>query len=445
MRKAIGSIAVLALLATFIYGHAAGPDPRHTGAPGDDPLACATSGCHTGTPINGGGGNVALNFQNGLTYTPGVQQTFSLVVTDSKAKAYGFQMTARLESNLSNGQAGDFTAGSQQLVLCDNGSLKGSKGCAQNSPVQFIEHSAPFSSNTISITWTPPGSNMGNVRIYVAANAANHDGTSSGDHIYTANYTLTPQSGGSGNRPTISSVVNGASFQTGIESGSWSTIFGTNLSTTTRIWNTDTEIINGMLPTSLDGVSVMVNNKPAAIYFISPAQINFQAPDDSSLGPVSVTVTNSNGTSDSAVAQLQRDAPGFFMFDPQGRKYVAALVANSDGTATFLGPPGLFGTSVTSRPAKAGEILELYGTGFGPTNPAVPSLQVFSGAAPDIDKVSITIGGIMAQVQFAGITGAGLYQLNVVVPATVSTGDQKIVATVNSLRTPDGAYVTITK
>jgi uncharacterized protein (TIGR03437 family) len=374
-----------------------------------------------------------------------VQQTFSLVVTDSKAKAYGFQMTARLESNLSNGQAGDFTAGAQQLVLCDNGSLKGSKGCPQNSPVQFIEHSAPFSSNTISITWTPPASNLGNVHIYVAANAANHDGTSLGDHIYTANYTLTPQSAGGGMRPTISSVVNGASFQTGIESGSWSTIFGSNLSTTTRIWNTDTEIINGMLPTSLDGVSVMVNNKPAAIYFISPTQINFQSPDDSSLGPVSVTVTNSNGTSDSAVAQLQRDAPGLFMFDPQGRKYVAALVANSDGTATFLGPPGLFGSSVTSRPAKAGEILELYGTGFGPTSPVVPSLQVFSGAAPDVDKVTITIGGITATVQFAGITGAGLYQLNVMVPTTISPGDQKIIATINSLRTPDGAFVTITK
>jgi uncharacterized protein (TIGR03437 family) len=374
-----------------------------------------------------------------------VQQTFSLVVTDSKAKAYGFQMTARLESNLSNGQAGDFTAGAQQLVLCDNGSLKGSKGCPQNSPVEFIEHSAPFSSNTISITWTPPASNLGNVHIYVAANAANHDGTSLGDHIYTANYTLTPQSAGGGMRPTISSVVNGASFQTGIESGSWSTIFGSNLSTTTRIWNTDTEIINGMLPTSLDGVSVMVNNKPAAIYFISPTQINFQSPDDSSLGPVSVTVTNSNGTSDSAVAQLQRDAPGLFMFDPQGRKYVAALVANSDGTATFLGPPGLFGSSVTSRPAKAGEILELYGTGFGPTSPVVPSLQVFSGAAPDVDKVTITIGGITATVQFAGITGAGLYQLNVMVPTTISPGDQKIIATINSLRTPDGAFVTITK
>src|SRR5229473_7243371 len=105
MRRTIGSIAALALLATFIYGHAAGPDPRHTGAPGDDPLACATSGCHTGTPLNGGGGNVVVNFPNGLTYTPGVQQQLTIVITDPVAKAWGFQMTARLDSNLSKGQA----------------------------------------------------------------------------------------------------------------------------------------------------------------------------------------------------------------------------------------------------------------------------------------------------------------------------------------------------
>jgi len=437
--KLIGGAVGVVLSAAIIYGYQTGPDPRHTGAPGDDPLACATSGCHVGTPLNGGGGNVALNFQNGMTYTPGVQQSFSIVITDPVAKAYGFQMTARLESNLANGQAGDFTAGTQQLVLCDDASFKGSKGCPASAPVQFIEHSAPFLTNTISVVWTPPASNAGNVHIYVAANAANHDGAETGDHIYTANYTLTPQSGGGGNAPVITAVVNGASFQPGIESGSWSTVFGTNLSATARIWNADTEIINGKLPTSLDGVSITVNNKPAAIYFISPTQINFQAPTDSALGPVSVTVSNANGTSAAAVAQLQRDAPGFFMFDPQARKYVAALVANSDGSATFLGPPSLFGSSVTTRPAKPGEVLELYGTGFGPTKPAVPSGQVFTGAAPASDKVTVTIGGVAATVQFAGITGAGLYQLNVAVPLTLSAGDQKIVATINSVRTPDGA------
>jgi uncharacterized protein (TIGR03437 family) len=245
-----------------------------------------------------------------------------------------------------------------------------------------------------------------------------------------------------GGKPAITAVVNGASFQPGIESGSWSTIFGTNLSTTTRNW--DGAIINGVLPLSLDNVSVMVNNKPAAIFFISSGQINFQAPDDTTTGAVNVTVTNSSGTSNSMVAQLQRDAPGFFMFDPQARRYVAALVANSDGSATFLGPPGLFGSSgAATRPAKPGEILELYGTGFGPTNPAVKSGLVVSSAAPNVDKVSIMIGGVDAPVQFAGITGAGLYQINVVVPATLTTGDQPIVATVNGLKTPDGAFVTI--
>jgi uncharacterized protein (TIGR03437 family) len=442
--KFITGMIGLVSSAALIRGFALGPDPRHTAAPGDDPLACASSSCHIGTPLNGGGGNVVVNFPDGLTYTPGVQQKLTIVITDPVAKAWGFQMSARLDSDLANGQAGDFTADPKtQLVLCEN-FFKTSKGCPANAQVQFIEHSSPFATNTIGVTWTPPTTDVGGVHIYVAANAANKDGSNIGDHIYTANYALTPKTT-STPKPTITAVVNGASFQPGIQSGCWSTIFGTNLSTTTRIWNTDTEIINGVLPLSLDNVKVTVNNKPAAIYFISPGQINFQAPDDTATGIVNVTVTNSSGTSTSMVAQLQRDAPGFFMFDPQGRRYVASLVANADGTATFLGPPGLFGSSgAATRPAKPGEILELYGTGFGPTNPAVKSGLVVTSAAPALDKVSVTIGGVDAEVQFAGVTGAGLYQINAVVPPTMTTGDQPIVATVNGLKTPDGAFVTIT-
>jgi uncharacterized protein (TIGR03437 family) len=613
--KFIFGLAATVSSAALIFGYATGPDPRYTGAPGDDQKACTTSGCHSDHALNSGGGNVVVNFPGGLNYTPGVQQTLTIVITDSVAKVWGFQMTARLDSNLSGGQAGDFTAGAQQFVLCENSSFKTSKGCPANAPVQFIEHNTPLKTNTISVTWTPPATDVGGVHIYVAANAANGDGNNTGDHIYTANYALTPKAAGppkpnitdispssvpkgspdqqltvngsgfvsgsivncnttklatvfvsatsltatipanllttvgaatitvtnpdasvsggvtftiasdlaitsvsptsvqagspgvqltitgkgfvSGSKvnfggaavpttfgsatsltanvpgnllatggtapitvsnpdgsvangpnfvitsqPFIGAVVNGASFQPGIESGSWSTIFGTNLSTTTRNW--DGAIIDGKLPLSLDNVSVMVNNKPAAIYFISPGQINFQSPDDTATGAVSVTVTNSGGTSPGMIAQLQRDAPGFFMFDPQGRKYVAALVANADGTATYLGPPGLFGSAgAVTRAAKPGEILELYGTGFGPTNPAVKSGLVVTGAAPAVDKVTITIGGLDAVVQFAGITGAGLYQINAVVPLNLTTGDQPIVAAVNGLKTPDGAFVTI--
>src|SRR5690348_266905 len=83
----------LAVIPVLLLAHALGPDPRHTGAPGDQ--TCAMSGCHLGTQLNGGGGSVVLSSSAGTTYTPGQQQTFTLTVTDSKARVYGFQMSAR--------------------------------------------------------------------------------------------------------------------------------------------------------------------------------------------------------------------------------------------------------------------------------------------------------------------------------------------------------------
>ena len=56
---------------------------------------------------------VAVFFQNGKSYVPGVPQTFTIVITDSAARVWGFQVTAHLESNLTGGQAGDFAASTQ--------------------------------------------------------------------------------------------------------------------------------------------------------------------------------------------------------------------------------------------------------------------------------------------------------------------------------------------
>src|SRR6185437_12090589 len=122
-----------------------GPDPRYTGAPGD--TTCANAGCHTGTALNGGGGGVQLISSAGANYTPGQQQTLTITITDSKAKVYGFQASARPDSDPNKGQAGDFIAGTQQQVICDNGRNKTASGCAASSPVQFIEHNRPFGTN----------------------------------------------------------------------------------------------------------------------------------------------------------------------------------------------------------------------------------------------------------------------------------------------------------
>ena len=123
--------------------------------------------------------------------------------------------------------------------------------------------------------------------------------------------------------PVIASVLNAASFQPGIEAGSWVMIKGTNLANTNpgRTWRTD-EVVNGNLPTSLDGVSVTINGKPAFVYYISPTQINVQAPSDTAVGAVSVVVTNNGAASAPATAQLQAVAPAFFQYP--GTNYATA-------------------------------------------------------------------------------------------------------------------------
>lgn len=101
---------------------------------------------------------------------------------------------------------------------------------------------------------------------------------------------------------TISEVDNGFSNvpNSPIQSGSWVVIKGTNLSTNPgRGWNA-----NESFPTSMDGTSVTINYKPAFLYFISPGQLNLQAPTDSTVGPITVVVTN-NGVTSEATAHYQ--------------------------------------------------------------------------------------------------------------------------------------------
>jgi uncharacterized protein (TIGR03437 family) len=85
----------------------------------------------------------------------------------------------------------------------------------------------------------------------------------------------------------------------------------------------------------------------------------------------------------------------------------------------------------------------LYGVGFGPTTPHVPAGQVFSGAAPTTNAVTVSIGGVNAKVLFSGITEAGLYQINLIVPPNTGSGDQPLQATVNGVQTPVGPVVTV--
>jgi uncharacterized protein (TIGR03437 family) len=230
-----------------------------------------------------------------------------------------------------------------------------------------------------------------------------------------------------------------------IEAGSWVDIYGTNLSQTTRFWNAATEIINGNLPTSLDNVSVKINGKSAYVYYISPTQINVQAPDDTASGTVGVTVTTAMGASPAVTATLAAVSPTFFTFNG---KYPAAVIPSptgfyapgTGGSYDLLGPTGFF--SFNTRPVKKGETLVLYATGFGPGMTAVPAGKVVTGATQDLYPVSITIGGVTQTVN-AYITGAGLYQINLLIPSTLASGDNALSAIVDGVQTQAGVFVTV--
>ena len=101
---------------------------------------------------------------------------------------------------------------------------------------------------------------------------------------------------------------------------------------------------------------------------------------------------------------------------------------NSGAGYDIIGPTGAF--AYPSRPAKAGETVILFGVGFGPTNSPVPAGKAFSGSAPSTSNPTITIGNQPAIVSYSGIVSAGLFQFNVIIPASAGSGDQTLSASV---------------
>jgi protocatechuate 3,4-dioxygenase beta subunit len=229
-------------------------------------------------------------------------------------------------------------------------------------------------------------------------------------------------------RPTLVSmggVTHGATLRAGVASGAWITLFGSGLSSSTRIWGSG-DIVGGRLPESLDGVSVRIDGRPASIYYISPTQINALAPEATADGAVSVTVTNNNGTSDPVSVDFRRLSPGFFQFPDEN---IAAV--RLDGA--YIGPANLL-TGQSTVPARPNDVLLLFGTGFGATNPGSAPNQVVSSSLPTANAVRVQIHNQQAPVSFAGLVSAGVYQFNITVP-DLPDGNYPVIAEVAGVRT----------
>ncbi len=193
-----------------------------------------------------------------------------------------------------------------------------------------------------------------------------------------------------------------------------------------------------------------IRGKLVPLFLVSPTQINAQAPHDLTPGEdAQVTVIRGCGTADalrSVEVSVRGVAitPAFFnvVNNPDGRN---PLVAQHGGGPALVGPPEL-GAAFT--PAAPGEIVTLYGTGFGPTEPALEAGVVPGAPAGLAYSVSFNVGGkavLPEDVLYAGAAPccAGLYQFTVRLPADLPDGDAAVTATVLGVFTPRGPFLAV--
>jgi uncharacterized protein (TIGR03437 family) len=159
--------------------------------------------------------------------------------------------------------------------------------------------------------------------------------------------------------PTITIVSDNLVDGGAVVPGGWFYVKGSDLADVQRTWGSGDFPDSNTLPTNLNGVEVWVNGAPVPVYFISPGQINAQAPSNVS-GSMTVQVfrlgLGSNILS-VPVAQLQ---PSLYFYQVNSKDYAAALFQDY----SLMGDPALVpGT----HKAKPGDIIQLYASGLGPS------------------------------------------------------------------------------
>ncbi|MFN7998921.1 MAG: hypothetical protein U0Q18_35180 [Bryobacteraceae bacterium] len=206
-----------------------------------------------------------------------------------------------------------------------------------------------------------------------------------------------------------------------IAPGSWVEIYGTNLAQDTRTW-TGADFSGSTAPKSLDGTSVTIGGQQAFISYISQTQVNVQVPNVGA-GTQQVVVTTGLGSSTAYSINVNSTEPGLFAppsFKVGGNQYVGALFLDGH---TFAMPTGAV-SGITSRPAKPGDTIVLYGVGFGSVTPNTPAGQIASGQTTLSNNFTASFGSAPTTVTYSGLAPGlvGLYQFNVTVP-TIPASD----------------------
>jgi uncharacterized protein (TIGR03437 family) len=232
-------------------------------------------------------------------------------------------------------------------------------------------------------------------------------------------------------------VVNAASgFAGGVSPGEIVTIRG--YATGASLVGGLTLTPSGMVATSLNGLLVTFDGKPAPLIYTSANQSNLIVPYEVA-NKTSTVMQLVYATAPGMLAAASwtlpvvASAPGVFTIDATGTGQGA--VVNQDGSVNGA-----------ANPAARGSVISIYATGEGQTSPAgVTGSVTQSNNKLPLLPVTVTMGGTAAAVQYAASAPgevAGVLQVNVVVPQIVAPGSA-VPVTVSVGRIASQANVTI--
>jgi len=226
-------------------------------------------------------------------------------------------------------------------------------------------------------------------------------------------------------------IVNSSDYSPGpFAPNSVVSIFGTNLSWTTRALMSG-DIVSNTLPTALASVAVYVDNWPAPLLYVSPAQINFIVPGIETSGSITVRVVREGISGPAVTVTLADAAPALFNL---GTGYTIAT--HADGSLMTAGSP-----------AHAGDTIVVYATGLGLSQPnpgsgVIPQTEALIAAAASLVVYLDGAPLDWFRIKYAGVTpfSVGLYQINIELPPAVGT-DPEIQIAVGTGRSMTGLQI----
>ena len=444
--------AVLALalgIAPVALANSGGGPPLTSGGGFPGERDCTL--CHQGSAANSGSGSLELligeSAASEYSYEPGETAHLLVRFSDKDATRIGFQLTVR--SGDGCGQPGALSASPSPAGSLVN---VGDGDCgAMASQVQWATHRRPVTGSAadFEVSWASPDESMGPVTVAVAVNSANGDLSPRSDRIYTKQFTIQPFSAPS-SPPVISEggvILADLFSRTGTGApNAIATVQGMDFAARGTASHASLDA-TGRVATALAGVCVEVNQEAAPVFGLLPGQVNFQIPSGAGIGAAAVEVVRGCGTpeavrSNRAPFEIAAVQPVFFLFSESPP--AAALHLDASIVAAVDSLPGR-----TSRPAVPGDVVTLFGTGFGPVLPPLASGE--SAVEPRglaADSVRTMIGQVeldASDIFYAGAAPnlAGLYQLSVRIPETVSAGTHDFSVMVDGVQSAAGPKLAI--